>query len=110
MKAADWAKEMAAAAAGRDDPLLNWARPEREECILCMHPLPLDADALFTYWNCCGKTTCSGCLYDQVKVDVQDGRFTLETLNCWSEYSRLRICPFCRTDNVKAGDDTLAKK
>ena len=85
------AAERAAAAAGREDPLLNWTRPEREECLLCMLPLPLN-ETETCYRNCCGKTVCYGCIYDQFQVDKKEGRRTLDVLSCI-------ICPFCRSED-----------
>ena len=42
----------------KEDPLLKWERPAREECPVCLLPLPIDdtkekGDAC--YYNCCGR-------------------------------------------------------
>lgn len=88
----------------RQDPLLNWTRPTREECPICMVPLPLGG-ADYVYRSCCGKTICMGCLYDQIEMDKKEGRCTLDTM-------KAHICPFCRSekiDNVHDLDIKLAK-
>ena len=43
-----------------EDPLLNWwTRPPREDCPICMLPLPFKFDET-EYKFCCGKTMCLG--------------------------------------------------
>ena len=82
----------AAIPAEREDPLLNWTPPAREECPICLLPLPFDEDQLF-YKGCCGKTICGGCFHDQVLVDVKDGKPRS------FEDSSVYICPFCRSED-----------
>jgi len=75
-----------------EDPLLNWTRPSREECPICMIPLPLNgAETIF--WICRGKIICCGCIYDQFLVDRKDGHLTIDE-------SSFRICPFCRNGST----------
>ena len=59
--------------------LLFKHHPPRQECPICMLPLPL-SDGMVTYQECCGKNICSGCFYaDAAENNIRD------------------ICPFCRT-------------
>lgn len=81
-----------------EDPLINWTRPPREDCPICMLPMPLDIMEV-TYSSCCGNSFCNGCLHDLILADVKEGRSTVEE-------SRARFCPFCRTECV-AEDDIL---
>ena len=48
-----------AAAKRTKDPLKSWVRPQREECPICLLPLPLRRNETL-YHNCCGKTMCKG--------------------------------------------------
>ena len=57
--------------------------PEREECPICMLPLPFDRRQL-VFVSCCGKTICSGCVHAQRKEDIRNNGKGLET------------CAFCR--------------
>src|SRR5210317_981070 len=50
--------------------------PERDECPICMLPLPLDVSGT-NYQPCCGKKLCLGCIYAAYRVDIR----------C--------LCPFC---------------
>ena len=36
--------------------------PPREECPICLIPLPLDASEM-AFKSCCGKLICKGCIY-----------------------------------------------
>ena len=61
-----------------DEKLFN-RPPPKEDCPICMLPLP----PLFTgskYRSCCGKMICSGCIYAMM---IRDGG--------------VGLCPFCRT-------------
>ena len=59
--------------------------PPREDCPICMLPLPA-MNSGSKYYACCGKTVCSGCVwapvYDNLGNIISKGRDT---------------CPFCRT-------------
>ena len=53
--------------------------PLKEDCDICMLPLPPLHTGL-KYKSCCGKMICSGCIYAVAKRDGGVG-----------------LCPFCRT-------------
>ena len=55
--------------------------PPREECPICMLPLPLAADQA-DFHPCCGKTVCNGCVSAIVE---REGAY---------------LCAFCRTPHV----------
>ena len=57
--------------------------PLREECLICMLPLPLTNDEV-KYQACCGKYLCIGCIH---AAHMADDR-------C--------LCPFCRTPEVSS--------
>eukprot|EP00956_Cyclotella_meneghiniana_P006912 scaffold9332_cov34-Cyclotella_meneghiniana.AAC.1 len=60
--------------------------PKREDCPICMIPLPCH-DEECTYMVCCGKTICNGCVYCM-------------TRNC---------CPFCNTADPRSVEESLKR-
>ena len=64
--------------------------PPREECPICMLPLPLAADQI-TFFTCCGKYICSGCI---VAMEEREGA---------------KLCPFCRTPCAKSDEEYFEK-
>ena len=60
-----------------DEALFKQSQP-REDCDVCMIPLPLSPTET-SYQACCGKTICLGCMHGVYKGDER----------C--------ICPFCRS-------------
>ena len=58
--------------------------PEREECPICLIPLPYNEDGL-VFHACCGKVVCFGCVHANMKETIRSGN-----------YSESK-CPFCRT-------------
>ena len=91
-----WERARLAAANRTNDPLKSWIRPGKEECPICMIPLPLlQSDSC--YLVCCGKTICGACDKGQWKVDM--------------EGQRERLCPFCRrTDDFEYNDERRVKQ
>ena len=45
--------------------------PEREECPICLIPLPSDYEVV--YQSCCGKQICLGCYYKHMVTDIKKG-------------------------------------
>ena len=45
---------------------------DREECPICMMPLPLLGNEVL-FMSCCGKSICNGCAYKHIEVDVKKG-------------------------------------
>ena len=62
---------------------------EREECPICMLPLPKKTEV--KYQPCCGKTLCDGCIYAAYKAD------------------RRQLCPFCRTPETSLEEEALGR-
>jgi len=58
---------------------------EKEECPICMLPLPITINKGITFYSCCGKMICDGCIYKHIQTgkekDKQRGDFK---------------CPFCQ--------------
>jgi len=52
---------------------------EREDCPICMLPLPQEANT-GAFQSCCGKTVCAGCDYE-MRISSSEGG---------------KLCPFCR--------------
>ena len=78
--------------------------PEREECPICMQPLPLYG-CESNFMSCCGKTICNGCVYKEVLNDLKNG---LSKHALFNE----RKCAFCRQTlgNVTKATKKLMKK
>ena len=64
--------------------------PEREECPICMLPLPFDEKSMVLF-QCCGTFICKGCVHGQFKEDINNGK----------EYEECQACAFCRTPAPK---------
>ena len=45
---------------------------EREECSICLIPLPID-EVEISFHTCCGKNICCGCAYKQTVTDIKKG-------------------------------------
>ena len=45
--------------------------PPREECPLCLLPLPIDIGQS-AFHSCCGKTVCNGCIYEMAMSGGKD--------------------------------------
>ena len=65
----------------KEDEALFKESPPREECPICMLPLPHNGN---TYKACCGKTVCNGCMWGNIVHNLEDGPGQV-------------LCPFCRT-------------
>lgn len=74
--------DKAAAATEISDWTIGWEPPEREDCPICMDPLPL-IPKYSTYKSCCGQLICEGC-----RIEAQ-GK---------SQHS---LCPFCREQETE---------
>ena len=61
-------KECKKRAAELHDKALFKQPPEREECGICMLPLPLNSEE-WRYQTCCGKILCNGCIHAANTVD-----------------------------------------
>ena len=64
--------------------------PPRQECPICMLPLPLDEKEM-TYFACCGKSLCNGCVHAHTTADNRN------------------LCPFCRTP-ASTSDEELIER
>ena len=61
--------------------------PPREECPICMLPLPLDAGES-TFYSCCGKRICNGCIL--MLISDEKG-----------------LCAFCRTPPPSSDEERV---
>ena len=68
--------------------------PPREECPICMMPLPIDGRES-TFNSCCGKVICDGCIYAMVMEDIKKGKKELEE----------HLCAFCRTPETSSDEE-----
>ena len=75
--------------------------PPKQECPLCMLPIPFQPDKT-VYVNCCGNTICSSCMYAQQKsVDKSNERRDVHSPT---------TCPFCRKPKVTDITERLEKR
>ena len=68
-----------------DEALFN-EPPPREECPICMLPLPIAMDEQ-SFKSCCGKLICNGCIY----------AMTIEGVRKGTKKEEMGMCAFCRT-------------
>ena len=83
-------KECKKRAAELHDEALFKEPPPREECGICSLPLPVVQEGK-TYYSCCGKTICGGCMYADV---TENNRF---------------LCPFCRTPHHTSNGELIER-
>jgi hypothetical protein len=71
--------------------------PPREECPICMLPLPLNANqSSFKY--CCGKLICGGCIHAMVIDDIKKDKELEE-----------HLCAFCRTPETSSDEEKIRR-
>ena len=68
-----------------DEELFKDPEQEREECPICMLPLPYDGEQI-KFQVCCGKYLCWGCVHAQRREDVKSGK----------AMGDIGACAFCR--------------
>ena len=97
-------KAKAAAEKRTEDPLMNWTRPEREECPVCMLPLPSLQTSESMYWCCCGRIMCCGCIVGQILAKDDNDNYA-------NNVDKAFLCPFCRVSNSSGeAEHTLEKE
>jgi len=74
---------------------------EREECPICMAPLPFENNSS-CFKACCGKIICMGCIYAMAISEMDRGKKQFDD----------QICPFCRETNATSEkeENKLLKK
>jgi hypothetical protein len=77
------------AAEWHDEQLFN-DHPPREDCPICMLPLPADDNQL-TFHSCCGKLICNGCQHAMEERKGGD------------------LCAFCRTLNPESNEKEVER-
>ena len=79
-------------AAELHDEVLFKEPPPPEECPICMIPLPLyDHHTGTTFFSCCGKLICSGCIY------------------AMKESGAKKLCPFCKTPQAISEEEEVGR-
>ena len=63
--------------------------PPPEECPICMLPSPSAVQA--TFFSCCGKRICSGCVFAMVETGAK------------------KLCPFCRIPSSSSDEDEVKR-
>ena len=85
-------------AAELHDEKLFEDHPPREECPICMLPLPIDADEQ-SFESCCGKIICNGCVHAMTIEDIKKGKKNEE----------INMCPYCRTPPHISDEDYVER-
>ena len=80
-------KECRKRAAELHDEKLFEQPPPREECPICLLPLPFK-NYSSTFMTCCGKSICSGCIYAMINSEGGAG-----------------LCAFCRTPRASSSEE-----
>ena len=83
-------KECKKRAADLHDEALFKEPPPRDECPICMLPLPKNPKEQ-KYQPCCGKVLCYGCIHEVYKADNRG------------------LCPFCRTSEVASEEECMER-
>ena len=73
--------------------------PPREECPICILPLPIAMDEQ-SFKSCCGKTICGGCIHAMAMEDVKKGKKKAEEVG---------ICAFCRTPRPSSDEEVVKR-
>ena len=71
--------------------------PLKEDCPICMLPLP-QLNTGHKYYSCCGKKVCSGCIHAPIYDNLGNIIGTGENK-----------CPFCRTPGSTSNDEELKR-
>ena len=74
-----------------DEKMFN-EPPPRDECPICMLPLPLDAYQV-VYNSCCGKDICYGCIYAMHETGDKN----------------MKLCPFCKTPPERSPEEEVKR-
>ena len=80
------------------DEMLFSEPPPREECPICMLPLPLDLDKQ-CFKSCCGKYICGGCIHAMIMEEIRRGKKKEE----WG------MCAFCRTLRPSSDEEEIER-
>ena len=75
------------------DEALFKEHPPREECPICLLPLPDENQT--TFKSCCGKLICCGCMY--VMIEEACGR------------GKIDLCAFCRVPNATSYEEEVER-
>ena len=75
------------------DEALFKESPLREDCPICMMPLPLERGGS-TFKYCCGKYICGGCIHAMMMEDIKKGKELEE-----------HLCAFCRTPETSSDEE-----
>ena len=77
------------------------APPPRDECPLCMLPLPFTNEES-TWMSCCGKSICGGCIVANSRVIAIENMKRRQSNNEPARPMLEDCCPFCRAPDTEA--------
>jgi hypothetical protein len=71
--------------------------PRAEDCPICFVPLPEALPQGQTYFSCCGKNLCIGCVFTDAKQNPCDNR---DKLAHFAEHSLLNIIQISSKNSI----------
>jgi len=77
---------------------------EREECPICLIPLPVK-DNEIVFKLCCGKTICNGCAFKHMMTDINKKGPS----HTWDDYKCAFCCQVKGTNTIKAMKKLMKK-
>lgn len=86
-----------------DEALFKDPRP-REDCPICMLPLPLERGEA-TFESCCGKVICNGCNVAMVKEATLKRKSKDDAMS----KGRMGACAFCRTPPPSSDKEAIER-
>ena len=81
----------------RDEELFK-KPPPREDCPICMLPLPIDARE-YSFKSCCGKEICLGCICAMTMEEIRKGK----------KKEEVGMCAFCRSPHFSSKEEEVKR-
>lgn len=82
-----------------------WNPKAREDCVICMQPLPLEESEGVVYNGCCGKFTCGGCMQAARLVLFKTNQERKDK----GQPKLPELCPYCR-EPIPIGEAALMRQ
>ena len=86
------------AATPSDEMLFKVPPRSKEDCPICLMPMPL-SELNCTYSPCCGKFICHGCMHKKIMVGASSKKLS----------SLVGKCSFCREPTIVSDKEMIAR-
>lgn len=90
-----------------DDPLFQ-DPPPKEDCLICMLPMPVNSgicDVHTNYQSCCGKIICCGC----VQAAREEAKRRNKERKQMNKRKMEDLCPFCRVPDTTSDEKEVER-